>query len=261
MRNPEPANAAPSQVQSVDRAISVLEMLARDGEAGVTDIAGRLGVHKSTASRLVSVLESRGLVQQLGERGKYEIGFGVVRLAGAATSRMDLATLGRQSCESLAETLGETVNIAVADEGIAINISQARGSAAITTQNWTGQRTPLHATSSGKILLAHMEPTQRRKVLRRRLEQYTPRTVTATEELSTELGRIADDGYAACFEEFERGMHAVAVPIRGSHGDVEAAISASGPSYRLSRQRIRELVRPISEAAAELSGQLGHFEQ
>src|SRR3954463_16233680 len=95
-------NAAPSQVQSVDRAISVLELLARNGEAGITEIAGELGVHKSTASRLVSVLEARGLVEQLGERGKYAIGFGIVRLAGAATERMDLPRLGRPFCESLA---------------------------------------------------------------------------------------------------------------------------------------------------------------
>ncbi|MFC6005412.1 IclR family transcriptional regulator, partial [Streptomonospora nanhaiensis] len=130
MRNPEQSKGAPSQVQSVDRAISVLELLARQGETGITDIAAELGVHKSTASRLVSVLEARGLVEQLGERGKYVIGFGVVRLAGAATGRMDLARLGRQTCQALAESLGETVNIAVADEGGAINISQARGAAA-----------------------------------------------------------------------------------------------------------------------------------
>ncbi|GAA1964064.1 IclR family transcriptional regulator [Amycolatopsis minnesotensis] len=259
MRNQDSGKAAPSQVQSVDRAISVLEMLARNGEAGITEIAGELGVHKSTASRLVSVLESRGLVEQLGERGKYAIGFGIVRLAGAATGRMDLARLGRQTCQELAESLGETVNIAVADEGVAINISQARGHAAITTQNWTGQRTPLHATSSGKILLAHLDEAERRRLLRRKLESYTPRTTVDPGDLAGELERIVAEGYAACFEEFELGMHAVAVPIFGPGGEVVAAISASGPSYRLSRQRVRQIVRPMTEAAAELSSQLGYF--
>jgi DNA-binding IclR family transcriptional regulator len=259
MRNQDSRNGPPSQVQSVDRAISVLEILARNGEAGITEIANELGVHKSTASRLVSVLESRGLVEQLGERGKYAIGFGIVRLAGAATGRMDLARLGRQCCQTLAESLGETVNIAVADEGVAINISQARGSAAITTQNWTGQRTPLHATSSGKILLAYMDDGERRRLVRRKLEKYTPRTSVDAGDLGAELERIAEDGYAACFEEFELGMHAVAVPIHGPNGDVVAAISASGPSYRLSRQRVRQIVRPMADAAAELSAQLGYY--
>ncbi|WP_328604127.1 IclR family transcriptional regulator [Amycolatopsis sp. NBC_00345] len=262
MRNQDSGNATGSQVsqvQSVDRAINVLELLARNGESGITEIAGELGVHKSTASRLLSVLESHGLVEQLGERGKYAIGFGIVRLAGAATGRMDIAKLGRQTCQSLAEELGETVNIAIADDGVAINISQARGAAAITTQNWTGQRTPLHATSSGKVLLAYMGDQDRKRVLDLDLEPYTPRTTVDAEELEHELERVAEDGYAACFEEFELGMHAVAVPIHGPGGEVVAAMSASGPSYRLSKQRIRQIVRPMSEAAQELSAQLGYF--
>ncbi|MEV4599018.1 IclR family transcriptional regulator [Amycolatopsis sp. NPDC049253] len=259
MRNQDSGNATGSQVQSVDRAIHVLELLARNGESGITEIAGELGVHKSTASRLLSVLEQHGLVEQLGERGKYAIGFGIVRLAGAATGRMDLAKLGRQTCQALAEELGETVNIAIADDGVAINISQARGAAAITTQNWTGQRTPLHATSSGKVLLAAMTEADRKRVLGHGLEQYTPRTTVDPDELESEVERVAEDGYAACFEELELGMHAVAVPIHGPGGEVVAAMSASGPSYRLSKQRIKQIVRPMTEAAKELSAQLGYY--
>ncbi|MET1071824.1 MAG: IclR family transcriptional regulator [Umezawaea sp.] len=258
MSNSDAERGTVAQVQSVDRAISVLEMLAH-GEAGITEIAGELGVHKSTASRLVSVLESRGLVEQLGERGKYAIGFGVVRLAGAATGRMDLAKLGQPTCQALADEFGETVNIAVADQGVAINITQARGSAAISAQNWIGQRTPLHATSSGKVLFAFMVPEERKRLLGLPLDRYTPRTVVEPDELSEELDRVAVEGFAACFEELELGLHAVAVPIRGQRGEVVAAMSASGPSYRLSRQRVRQIVAPMTEAASELSAQLGYF--
>ncbi|HEX8864375.1 MAG TPA: IclR family transcriptional regulator, partial [Lentzea sp.] len=165
-----------AQVQSVDRAISVLELLAQ-GEAGITEIAGELGVHKSTVSRLVSVLEARGLVEQLGERGKYAIGFGVVRLAGAATGRMDLTKLGQPVCQTLADEFGETVNIAVHDAGVAINITQARGSAAVSAVNWIGQRTPLHATSSGKVLLAHLPLDERKRLVSLPLDSYTENTV------------------------------------------------------------------------------------
>ncbi len=260
MRNSDDeAKAATSPVQSVDRAITVLELLAREGEAGITDIAAELGVHKSTASRLVSALEMRNMVEQLGERGKYAIGFGIVRLAGAATGRMDLAKLGNQTCQTLADALGETVNIAVADGDVAINISQAFGSAAVTAQNWTGRRTPLHATSSGKVLLAYMDDETRDPLLSGELEACTPATTVLPRELRGELARIVDDGYAASFEEYEVGMHAVAVPIYGAEGDVIAALSASGPAYRLSRERIDQLIRPMAEAAGDLSGQLGHF--
>ncbi|MCP2243240.1 IclR family transcriptional regulator [Lentzea aerocolonigenes] len=247
-----------AQVQSVDRAISVLELLAQ-GEAGITEIAGELGVHKSTVSRLVSVLEARGLVEQLGERGKYAIGFGVVRLAGAATGRMDLTKLGQPVCQTLADSFGETVNIAVHDVGVAINITQARGSAAVSAVNWIGQRTPLHATSSGKVLLAHLPVEERKRLVSLPLDAYTENTVVDPDRLLAELETVAAQGYAACFEELELGLHAVAVPVRGHRGEVVAAMSASGPSYRLSRQRVEEIVPLMVEAAGDLSAQLGYF--
>jgi len=247
-----------AQVQSVDRAISVLELLAQ-GEAGITEIAGELGVHKSTVSRLVSVLEARGLVEQLGERGKYAIGFGVVRLAGAATGRMDLTKLGQPVCQTLADSFGETVNIAVHDAGVAINITQARGSAAVSAVNWIGQRTPLHATSSGKVLLAYLQPDERKRLVSLPLDSYTENTVVDAARLLKELEEVAAQGYAACFEELELGLHAVAVPVRGHRGEVVAAMSASGPSYRLSRDRVDQIVSTMSSAAADLSAQLGYF--
>lgn len=248
-----------SLVQSVDRAVSVLELLAKRGEGGVTEIAAALGVHKSTASRLVGALAARGLVEQHSDRGKYVIGFGVVRLAGAATGRIDLSRMGTPICEAMAETLGETVNIAVVDDNTAINISQARGTAAVAAHNWTGQRTPLHATSSGKVLLAAMPPPERAEIFATTLAEYTPRTILDPGELTAELDRITNQGYASCFEEYELGMHAVAVPILGHDGAIVASLSASGPAYRLSRRRSRSVVTQLRTAAGELSDQLGYL--
>ncbi|WP_034274577.1 IclR family transcriptional regulator [Haloechinothrix halophila] len=249
----------PVTVQSVDRAIEILELLLRDGEAGISEIADELGVHKSTASRLVYTLQTRDLVEQHGERGRFTIGIGMLRFAGAVTGQIDLARLGTPLCESLAEKLGETVNIAVLDGLVAINVSQARGTSAVAAQNWTGQRTPLHATSSGKVLLASMAEQDQEKVLADELTAYTPSTVVEPDELRTVLKRVAEDGYATCFEELEPGLHAVAVEVLGPSGDVVAAISASGPAYRLSRKRIRQIARELRSAAAELSGQLGYM--
>ncbi|MHA6800593.1 IclR family transcriptional regulator [Bounagaea algeriensis] len=246
-------------MQSVDRAVTVLELLARNGEAGITEIAAELGVHKSTASRLVSVLESRGMVEQLSERGKYTIGFGVVRLAGAATERMDLPRLGRPFCDSLASELGETVNIAIRDNDVALNISQARGTAAVTAHNWVGQRTPLHATSSGKVLLAHAPAEDQDDILALELQSYTNRTVVDAGQLRKDFDVIARDGYAASFEELELGLNAAAVAVYNQDGSVVAALSASGPSYRFSRRRVRDVVGSMRVAAKELSSQLGYL--
>ena len=253
------SQAATASVQSVDRALTILELLARDGEAGVTDIAAELGVHKSTAFRLVAVLESRGFVEQLADRGKYRLGFGVVRLAGAAAAQLDIAQQGRQICEALAADLEETVNIAILDSDRAVNISQVRGPAALSTHNWVGQGTPLHATSSGKVLLAHAPDAVRKGVLSRELPRFTPATITDPEALRQHLDRIVEQGWGSTVEEYEVGLSAVAAPVRGADGDVVAALSVSGPSFRMGSEDFPMLARRVVAGADELSRRLGFF--
>ncbi|MDT0392011.1 IclR family transcriptional regulator [Streptomyces sp. DSM 41921] len=249
---------AASAVQSVDRAVSVLEILARHGEAGVTEIADELDVHKSTAFRLLGVLENRGLVAQAKDRGKYYLGAGVLRLAGAAAVRLDVSQEGVPVCRELADELGETVNIAVLDDDAAVNIMQARGTASVTAQNWLGRRTPLHATSSGKVLLAHLPPTLREGLLARPLHRFTERTVTVASMLRGELDTVVQQGYAITVEELEIGLAAAASPVRAHDGKVIASLSVSGPVYRLSPERLPEVAKRTEAAAAELSRRMGY---
>ncbi|OXS32227.1 IclR family transcriptional regulator [Streptomyces sp. XY006] len=245
-------------MQSVDRAVSVLEILARHGEAGVTEIADELDVHKSTAFRLLGVLENRGLVAQAKDRGKYYLGAGVLRLAGAAAVRLDVSQEGVPVCRELADELGETVNIAVLDDDAAVNIMQARGTASVTAQNWLGRRTPLHATSSGKVLLAHLPPTLREGLLARPLHRFTERTVTVASMLRGELDTVVQQGYAITVEELEIGLAAAASPVRAHDGKVIASLSVSGPVYRLSPERLPDIAKRTEAAAAELSRRMGY---
>ncbi|MFI2437526.1 IclR family transcriptional regulator [Streptomyces sp. NPDC018693] len=256
----ETSSSQAGGVQSVDRAISVLEILAQRGEAGVSEVAGEIDVHKSTAFRLLGALESRGLVEQAGERGKYRLGFGIVRLAGAVTGRIDITQQGRPVCERLAEEIGETVNIAVLQEHYAVNLYQVRGPGAVTAQNWVGQLTPLHATSSGKILLAHLPVKERSALLAQGgLEKVAPRTITAKTKLEKNLAEARERGYAWALEELEVGLHAMAAPVRNREGDVVAAVSASGPSYRLTEERLHELAPLLVKGAAEISHRMGYL--
>jgi DNA-binding IclR family transcriptional regulator len=246
-------------IQSVDRAIDVLEYLARQGEGAVTDLAIHLGVHKSTAFRLLAALEARGLVEQVSERGRYRLGFGIVRLAGATDARLDLVEQSRPVTARLAVEVGETVNVARLEGNAAVNLDQVRGPAAVTSVNWVGQRTPLHATSSGKVLLANLEPGARGHILAASLERFTPSTVTDPEVLRRQLDDILDNGWAVTLEELEVGLNAVAAPIRDRHGVVVAAVSVSGPSYRLGRTRLVEVTTSVVAAAAEIDKRLGLF--
>ena len=246
-------------VQSVDRAISVLEILARQGEARVSEVAGELDVHKSTAFRLLTALERRGLVEQAEDRGRYRLGFGVVRLAGAVSGGMDVTRHSRPVCERLARELGETVNIAVGEAYHAVNLDQVRGPAAVTAHNWVGRLTPLHATSSGKVLLAHRSEKRRAELMSRGMERFTPHTVTTGERLAEHLTAARERGYAVAVEEYELGLNAIAAPIRGHDGKVFAAVSASGPAYRLTEPLMHERAGALIDGAAEISRRLGYL--
>lgn len=254
-----PVTGDGGSVQSVDRAVRVLELLARRGDLGVTELAAELGVHKSTAFRLVGALETHGLVEQTGPRGKYRLGFGVVRLAGARTAGDNLVRQSHPVCEELAAEVGETVNVAILSGDSAINLTQVLGSAAVITQNWVGRPTPLHATSSGKVLLAHLPQSELRKVLRGRLEAFTPNTITDRRLLRRELEEIRDRGYAHAVEELEIGLNAVAAPILGQSGAVVAAVSVSGPSYRLREADMPSIATRVVGAGQEISHRLGYL--
>jgi DNA-binding IclR family transcriptional regulator len=249
--------AAP--VQSVDRALNVLEILARVGEAGVTEIAVELGVHKSTAFRLVAVLESRGFVEQVADRGSYRLGFGIVRLAGATTARLDLNRESRRTCEELAADLGETVNIAILDGDGATNISQIRGGASVASHNWVGQRTPLHATSSGKVLLAFAAESLQEAIATGPLERYTPSTIGDSDDLRATLADVRRQGWAQAVEEYELGLNALAAPIRDHDGRVVGAVSVSGPSYRLTTDSFPSVIDRLTAAAADMSRRIGFY--
>lgn len=247
---------APASVQSVDRALTILGILARLGEAGVTEIAGELGVHKSTAFRLVATLESHGMVEQNDERGKYRLGVGVLRLAGATTARLDVVQEARPICRKLAADSGETVNIAVLSDRSALYLDQVAGQSALQSHNWVGQHIPLHATSNGKVLLSGLSPDEIDSRLPR-LPSYTAETVTTKAKLRRELSEVREQGYAVAVDELEVGLTAIAAPIRNAHGDVIASLSVSGPTFRLGEPRVKELIPVVQDAADEVSRRLG----
>ena len=252
------SEAGSGGVQSVDRAVSVLEMLARLGEAGVTDLASDIGVHKSTVSRLLTALEEHELVEQAHERGKYRLGFGILRLANAVSGQLDITQQGREICERLAVEVGETVNVAVLRSHYAVNVDQARGPTAVGSHNWVGELTPLHATSSGKILLAFMSADARKDLLKDAgLTRYTEHTITSADDLDRQLDTVARDGYVVSIEELEHGLTAVAAPIRDHAGTVVAALSVSGPVYRLTAERAREIAPAVVAAADSIAERMG----
>jgi DNA-binding IclR family transcriptional regulator len=249
----------PGGVQSVDRAITVLELLGRLGTASVGQVAEELGVHKSTASRLISALESRDLVMANHEWGKYELGFGILRLAHAIPARLSLVAEAQTEVRRLADEYRETVNLAVLREGVAVNVAQEIGPTSLGTHDWIGNLTPLHATSSGKVLLAALSSAERADLIKKtRLMSYTARTITSRRHLEEQLIDVAAQDYATVLEELEIGINAIAVPVRDHLGTVVAAVSISGPAFRFTEDTMVAMSEDLKASGLAISRRLGY---
>lgn len=243
-----------SHVQSVERAITILELLAGTDWAGVTDVGVSIGVHKSTASRLLTTLESRGLVEQHATSGKYRLGYGLVHLADGVSARPDVTSRAKDACQWLAGRSEETVTLAVLEDGAAVTIDQIVSTATVASRSWLGRRTPLHCTSPGKVFLAYLDEAQPLTTLAGPHERWTEHTITDPAHLAAELDRVRTQGYATTSEELEDGLSAAAAPVRASDGSVVAAIGISGPSYRLGPAQLEQAAVLVREAAELASG-------
>ncbi len=223
-----------SSNQSVDRAIRILWVLNGRQEATVTDIAQELEVHKSTASRLLGLLEQHRLVVRQPESMAYELGHGILQLASTVRSQNDLTRSAQLLVETIAEHFKLTTNVAILDEIFAVNIAQAAPSERFfTPRQYVGRRTPGHATSSGKVLLAFAQDAVQQQVLASSLEKFTERTITDPECLAQELTQVRQQGWAVSNNEWDADMTAVAVPLLGLSGTVIAAVTITGFTHDL----------------------------
>lgn len=253
---PDEARSA-NGVQAVERVVRALEILAKEGSAAVGDMADRMGVHKSTASRILGALETHGFVQQSSRRGKYQLGVGLLRIASSIPRRLSLVNAARPVLEDLAENFGETVNLAVRRDVYAVNVDQAMGSATVASFDWIGSLTPLHATSSGKVFLAYLHPGERNELLQRvELTSFTPHT-HGREQLEKELSGIAEHGFASTRGELEEGLNAIAAPVFGHMGDVIGAVSLSGPAFRFDPEANPGIAKAIVAAGEEITELMG----
>lgn len=245
-------------IRSVDRAVAILDLLAQDGWRAGAEVARELGVHRSTALRLLGTLERHGLVERDPRTAKYRLGGRLTQLASAVRGETDLRQAARPVCERLARALGETVTVDVLDGDEIVPIEQASGSTSVVNVNWLGTRNPVHCTASGKVILAFASDAVRQRLLARPLERRTPNTIVDLGELLGQLAAAREAGFARTSEELEVGLDAIAAPVHSAEGEVVGALDVSGPAHRLKEGGRPELVRLTLEAAADLSWRLGY---
>jgi DNA-binding IclR family transcriptional regulator len=257
MSNGDPGRDA-AVIQSVDRAVAILDVLASEGWKAGAEVARELGVHRSTALRLLATLERHGLVERDARTAKYRLGGRLVQLASAVRGEADLRLAARPVCAALARVVGETVTLDVLDGEAIVPIEQASGSTSVVSVNWLGTRSPAHCTASGKVILAFAPDDVRSRFLSAQLERRTPRTVVDRAELENQLIAARADGYARTFEELELGLNAIAAPVRAASGEVIGALDVSGPAHRLAAEARHGLISETRQAAEELSHRLGY---
>lgn len=236
-------------VQSIDRAFSVLRSLSA-GPAGVTEIAERVQLPKSTVSRLLSTLEELGAVEQIAAGGDYRIGWAMLELAAAARPGRSLVSVARPHLAELNRRTGEAAGLSIPDGREMLYLDQLTPDSELQVRDWTGHRIPMHAVPSGHVALA-ADRALEDAVASSGLASFTPHTLTSAAALRDRLTLVRTQGYAWAFEEFADGLNSVAAAVRNDAGEVIAALHVYGPASRFPGERdaaeIGELVRATAD--------------
>lgn len=247
------------RIQAIERAVAILNAFTPDEpEMGVSDLAQRLSLHKSTVHRFVVNLEAAGLLERNRTTSRYRLGLRIFELGSQVLAQMNLWEEAPPFLEGLVRDTGETGHLAIFDGGEAIYIEKVEARRALRIPSAIGRGYPAHATSLGKALLAHQSPHIIEAVIAERgLARCASRTICDREQLLDELERVRQVGYAIDDEEYEEGLRCIGAPIVGHTGTVVAAIGIGGPVTRVTPDRVRELGQVVMEAAAGLSHRMG----
>jgi IclR family transcriptional regulator, acetate operon repressor len=228
--------AEPTGTQAIDRAAQLLVRVVEAAQPpSIGELADRAGLPKSTTSRLVSALERQGLVQRLGDRGRVRPGPVLMRYATRDASAT-LVELAAPALRRLADASGETINLAVPGPLGVEHLAQEDTAHFVGVTDWVGRRVPFELAANGKVFLAFNSGT----------------------DLTPELHRIRARGFATSIDELELGLSALAAPVLGPSNEALAALSISGPTARLTSDRIAQLAPLLIDEAARLAERLGH---
>jgi DNA-binding IclR family transcriptional regulator len=239
-------------VQSVDRAVWLLRATADAGAAGssTSALGEACGLNRATAWRILTTLESHGLVVSDRASGRWSLGPGLVDIARSAGSEVVLRDV-HPVLERLAHQTGETAALAVVRQGVLTYVDDVAPTALVST-SWTGQQASLHATSAGKVLLAWSSEEELARLLPRRLKRFTSTTITARAALHADLELTRKRGYSTCYGEFDPSVWGVSAPVLDGTGRLLAVLSIWGPSPRVAAERFPTLGAIASEAARRL---------
>jgi len=251
---------SPYKVQVLDRALAALAILAKSSsDCSLAALCPALGLHKSTVHRLMMVLEQHRLVVKHPETGRYRLGLRLYELGSRAIDGLDLRGRARPYLDRLQDEFGETVFFCILDEGQVFYVEKVESQQSVRTACTVGSRAPAYCTAVGKAMLAELSDVEVSKIVQRwGLKAITPNTITTATELKAELKAVRQRGYAIDDEEKEVGLRCIGAAVRSHSGKLAAAMSVSGPAFRMTKERVPQVGRALMEAAGKLSAELGY---
>lgn len=242
-------------VQSIERAFALLRTLSIS-PGGVTELADRIQLPKSTVARLLSALEQEGAVEQTESGGEYRIGDGLGALAADSSTEPDLNELAMPFLISLAEETGESSGLDTLRDGWVHFIDHVNDDRDVQVRDWTGEAGPAHSLPSGIVLLAHADQATIERYLDSDLDNVTPTTIVDPDQLRERMAQAISAGYSWGFEEFAEGINSVAAPVFAETG-VVAALRVHGPTFRFPNPNFtHDIGLIVADAARRLTGQL-----
>jgi DNA-binding IclR family transcriptional regulator len=248
-----------ARLSSVANSIRLLTSFSgEENELGITTLATRLRLAKSTVHRLAATLTSAGFLEQNTETGKYRLGVALFELGALVRRRMDVANEARPKLRELLEKTGETVQLGIVDHESVLYVYEMESRHAIRMAAAVGGRAPLHCTAVGKVLLAYQPPEFVKQLLGNGLKAYTPKTITRRDDMLAMLQEVASREYAIDDEESEPGLRAIAAPVRNQTGQVIAALGVAAPLQRMTKKVLQDCVPSVLATAAAVSQRLGY---
>ena len=228
-------------------------------EMGISALAAKLGLAKSTVHRLATTLVEYDILEQNRETGKYRLGLALFELGTLVRRKMDVMSEAQSQIHALADLTGETVQLAILDHLSVLYIRIRESRQAVRLSSGLGSRAPAHCTSVGKALLAYQPPEVVRQIVEAGLKRYTQNTICEPAALMEELASVRQKGYAVDDEEIEPGLRCVAAPIRDHTGQVVAAISVAAPVQRMTKKAVQGTVPSVMASADSISRRLGYI--
>jgi len=242
-------------IQSVARALNILELFESSTDLSVTEIANHLDLSKSTAFGLINTLAHKGYLEQNPRDSRYRLGLKLLRLGGAVQRHNILVNRAKPFMEKLVDEFSETVHLTVERNGLVVYIEKIEGDKAIFMQSAVGAENPMYCTAVGKCLLAYMPKANLERLLKKMqpLERRGPNTITDVAELRQELQVIRERGISIDDEEHVPGLMCIAAPIRNYEGEVVAAISISGAKAGISSKLVGRISEKVARTAQQIS--------